>query len=107
MIVMKEEKKSFEYRIWVWKKDFKYLLEKCAKVCAFELDRKEYYRILELIRNTNDELNNWVDYSMKGNYSRLEMRFAYDSEEGYDIVHLNLKGPQEIEEKINEEIRKY
>jgi len=92
-------KNCFEKGFWVWSTDFNHLLKEYSIICGTNLTEKEYSQILEKIENTNDELNHWIDYSIKGIFE-LKMRLAYDGEEKSDMIHLRIQGPIEIKEKI-------
>lgn len=91
-----------EIGFWLWKVNFKELLESYSKICVYNFRDEEYEKIIELIRHTNDELNNWVNYSIAGELDNLDFRFAYDGEEKFDMIHIRIQGSEHIIKKIND-----
>lgn len=92
--------KDFKYGFWIWSNKLDPVLTMLSHIADYELTQEERGLIKEELQTTNDEKGIWSTYLLKGKQHEIELRLAYDDEEGTDMVHLKLVTSTELKEKL-------
>ena len=89
-----------EYGFWIWSNKLDPVLSMLAQIAEYDLWDEEREAIKIGLIGTNDEKNAWFDYVIKGKKHTIELKLAYDDEEGTDMIHLRIKTSMELKEKL-------
>ena len=88
------------YGFWVWSKKIKGVLLLLAALADYDLWDEELEVIKEGLIGTNDENNIWMEYPIKGKKYSLDLKLAYDAEEGNDMIHVGITAPDLLKDKL-------
>lgn len=91
---------NFSYSFWIWSKKIDAVIHMFSKLIQYEILEEELLAIKDDLKGTNDEKGFWSKYLIKGETYQIDFKFAYDAEEGSDMIHLKLETSKELEEKI-------
>jgi predicted adenine nucleotide alpha hydrolase (AANH) superfamily ATPase len=98
--IYNEMNNQFEYGFWFWTPKLNGILTMLSYISDYDYQEYELDAIQNELRNTNDEKEIWGTYSFIGRKHRLDFTFAYDDEEGEDMIHFKIKAPIELKEKL-------
>lgn len=93
-----EEK--INYRFWFWSHKLDGILAMLTQLSVYELDDIELEFIKEGLIDTNDELDQWLDYPFAGKKHHLEIKLAYDEQEQSDMIHIQIETKLALKEKL-------
>lgn len=82
------DNKSNNYGFWFWKEQLTLVISTIALLVDYDLEEEEIDLIKEELRGTDDEKDHWGFYFLSGKKNKLTIYFAYDSEEGNDMIHI-------------------
>lgn len=72
-----------------------------SELAKYKISQDEIEAIKVGLVDTSDEKNNWFDYVLHGETYKVNLRLAYDTEEGTDMIHINIQTSFELEQKIH------
>ena len=71
-----------------------------SHLAEYDLWDEEREAIMLGLNGTNDEKVIWFDFLLKGNLYSIKLKFAYDDEEGPDMIHLGIETSHQLREKL-------
>ncbi|HRG00997.1 MAG TPA: hypothetical protein PKZ75_07770 [Bacteroidia bacterium] len=94
------DKNLISYQFWFWTPKLEGILAMLAELAKYQISQDEIEAIKIGLVNTSDEKNNWFDYILYGETYKINLKLAYDTEEGPDMIHINIKTSFELEQKL-------
>jgi len=91
---------KFEYQFWFWSNKLDAILIMLAALIKYELLDVERQIIKSELEITNDENNKWYNYPLAGKEIKLDLKFAYDNEEGKDVIHLIITSSTNLTQQL-------
>ena len=92
--------KEIEYGFWFWSDKLAGVLTMLSHLTDYKLDQEEIEFVKQELRGTNDEKNQWATYKLDGKANKMALAFAYDSEEGTDMIHIKIKTSADLKPKL-------
>ncbi len=90
----------FFYSFWIWSNKFDAVMSMFCKLIEYDIWEEEQKSIKIDLKNTNDEKGLWTKYACEGKKYKIDFEFAFDAEEGKDMIHIQLRTDKELKEKI-------
>lgn len=90
----------FKYRFWFWSNKLNPILSMLAHLAGYDLDEVERQIIKEGLRGTNDEESFWYKFDFIGKEYSLKLEFAFDGEEGSEMIHIRIESPHELRGRL-------
>lgn len=91
---------EIEYGFWFWSDKLNGVLTMLSYLVEYRLDQNEIEVIRQELIGTNDERNQWTTYKFDGKLNNMELTFAFDDEEGNDMIHIKIKTSAELTPKL-------
>ena len=92
--------KEIEYVFWFWSDKLVGILTMLSHLADYKINEEEIELIKQELRGTNDEKNQWTTYKLDGKSNNMSLTFAFDSEEGKDMIHIKIKTSQDLKPKL-------
>jgi hypothetical protein len=89
-----------QYEFWFWTNKLAGVLAMLSALVGYTLSEEEFQQISEGLRGTKDKKGYWYDYSLRGMKFTVDLKLAYDTDEGAGMIHVKIHGPKELKEKL-------
>ena len=86
------------YGFWFWQNKFTGILVMLEFLAGYEMDIVEPAVIKDGLKGTNEDI--WFEWRFPGKKHTIHMKFAYDEEEGPDMIHISIKTDCALKEKL-------
>lgn len=71
-----------------------------AHLANYELWEEEKEVIKKDLKTSDDESGTWSKYLLKGKQYTIALQLAYDTEQGKDMIHLDIQTSADLKEKL-------
>lgn len=93
--------KDIEYSFWFWADKLPSIMAVLSHLTDYKLDPDELETIRQELRGTNDEKNQWSMHKLDGKKHKMVLTFAYDAEDGPDMIHIKIKTSADLKPKLD------
>lgn len=90
---------QIEYGFWFWKENFPAILTMLAALSKYEIDEEEFEIIKQDLRGTNNDRNEFLNYTLNGKLYELKLRLAYDGDNN-DIAFITITTNKSLRDKL-------
>lgn len=92
--------KQIVYRNWFWTNKLAGVLRALSHYSNHVLDEEEIEMIRHGLVGTNDENDRWLDHTLNGAQYSIDVRLAFDAEEGSEMTHIQVKASEDVQKQL-------
>lgn len=92
--------KEIEYGFWFWADKLSAIVTMLSHLTKYNIDKEEIEAIKIDLIGTNDEQDRWSAWKLDGELYKMQLKFAYDKEEGESMIHIRIKTSVDLEQKL-------